>query len=81
MATHFAIHLPSTNALEEILEKVSEASNASLGDRLEVSGVFRPGDPGAIVDTIVQAFVKTDVFAAGLLCLSQRIELQAAANS
>ena len=41
-----------------------------------MSGVFRPGDPGAYTDTMVQAFVRTDVVAAGLLAFGQHVELQ-----
>ena len=41
-----------------------------------VSGVFYPGGPGSITDAMVQAFVYTDVVAAGLLAFGQHVELQ-----
>ena len=43
---------------------------------MEVSGVFAPGDPGSLTDTMIQAFVHTDVVAAGLLAFGQHFELQ-----
>jgi hypothetical protein len=51
-------------------------TDPELAGRVSVSGVFRPGDPGAYTDTMVQAFVRTDVVAAGLLAFSQHVELQ-----
>ena len=38
--------------------------------------MFAPGDPGSLTDTMIQAFVHTDVVAAGLLLLGQHFELQ-----
>lgn len=49
---------------------------ASWPAESEVAAVFGPGDPGAVVDTMVQAFVWTDVIASGLLTIGQHIELQ-----
>jgi len=52
------------------------ARDSGLAGRVAVAGVFRPGDPSAVTDTMIQAFVWTDVVAAGLLTLGQHIELQ-----
>jgi len=43
-----------------------------------VSGVFRPGGHGCLASNLVQAFLKTDICAAGIVTLGQHIELQAA---
>jgi hypothetical protein len=51
-------------------------NNPELAGRVSVSGVFRPGDPGSYTDTMVQAFVRTDVIASGLLTFGQHVELQ-----
>jgi len=75
---HFGLRLPTEAALARTLDGIREAGAADgdLAGRIEVSGVFRPGDPGAATDTMVQAFVRTDVVACGLLSLGQHIELQ-----
>lgn len=80
-AGHFGIRFPSVKALEDTLERVREVSQFYLAGRLEVSSVIRPGDPAAIIDTLIQAYVKTDVFAFDLFCLGQHIELQAVTES
>lgn len=76
--THFGLAMP-VDALDDAVARVGEAatSDPDLAGRVSVSGVFRPGDPGSLSPTLVQAFVQTDVCAAGLLALGQRFELQA----
>ena len=74
---HFGIRLADAAALEAACERVREAGDdGELAGRIRLAGVFRPGDPGAVADTMVQAFVWTDVIASGLLTLGQHIELQ-----
>jgi hypothetical protein len=75
---HFGMRLPTLEALEAAVARVRDASSSDpdLKGRVHVSGVFHPGDPGAYTDTMVQAFVRTDVVAAGLLAFGQHIELQ-----
>jgi hypothetical protein len=75
-STHLGIRLPSVAALDAAIEKI-EKVGAELGGRLGVSGVFRPGDPGSLAPNLVQAFVHTDIVAAGLVTLGQHFELQA----
>ncbi len=75
-STHFGIRLPDPAALDAAIERI-EKSSAELGGRLSLSAVFRPGDPGSLDPTLVQAFVRTDVVAAGLVTLGQHFELQA----
>ncbi len=75
-STHFGIRFPSPAALDATLEQLEKAST-ELGGRLSLSGVFRPGDPGNLDPTLIQAFVRTDVVAAGLVTLGQHFELQA----
>jgi hypothetical protein len=77
-SAHFGIRVPTEAALEELLERVASAGrdDPGLAGRVAVDGVFRPGEPGAIAPDMVQAFVWTDVVAAGLLSLGQHIEVQ-----
>jgi hypothetical protein len=75
---HFGLRIPEEGALEATLDRIRAAGehDSELAGRVAVAGVFRPGDPGAITDTMIQAFVWTDVVASGLLALGQHIELQ-----
>ena len=75
--THFGIRMPSVDDLEKTLARIESLDCAELDGRLEVAGVFRPGDPGALSDALIQGFVHTNVFASGLVSLGQYIELQA----
>jgi hypothetical protein len=75
---HFGVRYPSVEALDATLARIAAVgeSDPGLVGRIGVSGVFRPGDPGSYTDTMVQAFVRTDVVAAGILAFGQHIELQ-----
>jgi hypothetical protein len=75
---HFGLHVTERDRYEEMIEAVTKAgaSDPDLAGRIEVSAVFRPGEPGSITDTMVQTFIRTDVMASGLLTLGQYIELQ-----
>ncbi|MFI1379965.1 hypothetical protein [Embleya sp. NPDC020886] len=75
---HFGLRLPSEQVLDAALARVEAAGRpgGDLAGRIEVVSVFRPGDPDAATDTMVQAFVRTDVVACGLIALGQHIELQ-----
>ncbi len=75
---HFGVRYPELADLEAAVEQIGAAgeSDAELADRISVSGVFHPGDPGSYTDAIVQAFVRTDVVASGLLAFDQHVELQ-----
>jgi hypothetical protein len=74
-STHFGIRLGGPAELVEV-EKRLGAAPAELAGRLRLARVFRPGDPGSLDPQLVQAFLWTDVCAAGLTCLGQHIELQ-----
>lgn len=77
-SAHFGLRCATLGELEAIVARVAEAaeSDPELAGRIEVRRVFRPEDPDAATDTMVQAFLHTDVVATGLLCLGQHIELQ-----
>ena len=77
-STHFGFRVTEQRELEEIVTRVRAAgeNDPELAGRVAVDGVYRPGDPGALADTMVQAFVWTDVVAAGPLTLGQHIEVQ-----
>lgn len=78
--THFGIRLGSPAELEDV-EKTLDSSAGELAGRLRLARVFRPGDPGSLDPQLVQAFLWTDVCAAGLTCLGQHIELQVRLSS
>ena len=75
---HFGIRWPDLDALESQLEDIAKISqdDPDLAGRVAVSAVFRPGEPGSITDTMVQAFVHTDVLASGLVLFGQHVEMQ-----
>jgi hypothetical protein len=75
---HFGVRYPELDALETTLARIDDVAvtDPELAGRVSVSGVFRPGDPDSYTDTMVQAFVRTDVVAAGLLSFGQHVELQ-----
>jgi hypothetical protein len=75
---HFGIRYPSVEALDATLARIDAVGDTDpeLAGRIGVSGVFRPGDPGALADTMIQAFTRTDVVAAGILAFDQHVELQ-----
>lgn len=76
--THFGLAM-SVAELDAALARIEEAQVADpeVGKRVSISGVYRPGDAGSLTPTLVQAFVQTDLCAAGLVTLGQRFELQA----
>ncbi|MCF2531092.1 hypothetical protein [Yinghuangia soli] len=75
---HFGLKVASDTELEESLRRIEAAGrdDPELAGRISIAGVFRPGDPDAATDTMVQAFIRTDVIACGLVSLGQHIELQ-----
>ncbi|TVZ02148.1 hypothetical protein EAS64_25280 [Trebonia kvetii] len=75
---HFGIRFSRYNAYEATLAKIRrvDEDDPQLKGRVTLSGVFRPGDPGAYSKIMIQAFVRTDVIASGMLSLGQHIELQ-----
>jgi hypothetical protein len=75
---HLGFEVPTEAALDGIVESVRQAADDHplLARRVAVAGVFRPGDPGALAPNMVQAFVWTDVVAAGLLSMGQHVEVQ-----
>ena len=74
---HFGIRFHSRDDLDATLDRVrAAASDPDLTGRVELSGVFHPDAPGAYAPNMIQAFVRTDVVAAGLLAFGQHVELQ-----
>lgn len=75
---HFGIRFSSYEAYEATLAEIRRVGedDPELKGRVTLSGVFRPGDPGAYSKIMIQAFVRTDVIASGMLSLGQHIELQ-----
>jgi hypothetical protein len=77
-ASHFAIRYPTEGEFDATLDRLNRVADhaPALAGRVSISGVFRPGDPGAQSATQTQAFVYTDVVASGLLVFGQQVELQ-----
>jgi hypothetical protein len=77
-STHFGIRIPDRERYDAIIAGLRDAGehDPELKGRVRVSAVFAPGDPGSLTDIMIQAFVHTDVVAAGLLTLGQHFELQ-----
>ncbi len=77
-ACHFAIRMPSEQEFDATVDRITNIDQVAptLSGRVSLSGVFRPGDPGAQSRTQTQAFVYTDVVVSGLLAFGQHIELQ-----
>jgi hypothetical protein len=78
-SSHFGIRCPDRSAFDARLEAVRQAAaSPALAGRLDLVGVWFPDDPGAVSPRLAQAFVWTDVIAAGVLFFGQHIELQLA---
>ena len=77
-STHFGIRIPDRSRFDSVIDALRDAGehDPELKGRVRVSAVFAPGDPGSLTDAMIQAFVHTDVVAAGLLTLGQHFELQ-----
>ncbi len=74
---HFGIRFHSRDDFEATLDRVRAADDEpELAGRVTLSGVFHPDEPGAAAPNMIQAFVRTDVVAAGLLAFGQHVELQ-----
>lgn len=74
---HFGIRYHHRDDFDATLDRIRSAStDADLAGRVELRGVFLPDEPGALAPNMIQAFVRTDVVAAGLLAFGQHIELQ-----
>ena len=76
-SNHFGIRVPDRVDFDSTLERIRAAqADPDLAGRVTISGVHHPDDPGAVPRTMIQAFVRTDVVAAGLLAFGQHFELQ-----
>ncbi len=74
---HFGIRFLSRDDFDATLDRVRAAdADPELTDRVTLSGVFHPDEPGAAAPNMIQAFVRTDVVAAGVLAFGQHVELQ-----
>lgn len=74
---HFGVRFLDRTDFDATLERVRAAETAGpLAGRVALAGVFDPAAPGALAPNMVQAFVRTDVIAAGLLAFGQHVELQ-----
>ncbi len=74
--THFGIRYPSIAKLEETVKNFDARLDPALKKRTRLVRVYRPEDKDSISTGTVQAFVVTDIVAAGLFVLGQLIELQ-----
>ncbi len=74
---HFGIRFLSRDDFDATLERVRAADDdPELAGRVALLRVFHPDEPGAAAPNMIQAFVRTDVVAAGVLAFGQHVELQ-----
>jgi len=74
---NFGIRIFDRDDFDATLDRIRAAENESdLAGRVELIGVYHPDEPGAYAKGMIQAFVRTDVVAAGLLAFGQHVELQ-----
>jgi hypothetical protein len=74
---HFGIRFHARDDFDATLDRVRAAdSDPDLADRVVLTRVFYPDEPGAAAPNMIQAFVRTDVVAAGVLAFGQHVELQ-----
>jgi hypothetical protein len=76
---HFGIRFHSRDEFDATLDRIRAAGDGDdpeLAGRIALARVFHPDDPGAAAPNMIQAFVRTDVVAAGVLAFGQHVELQ-----
>ncbi len=74
---HFGIRLFDRDDFDATLDRIRAAEREpELAGRVELIDVYHPDEPGAYAKGMIQAFVRTDVVAAGLLAFGQHVELQ-----
>jgi hypothetical protein len=76
-AVHFGIRVSDRGDFDATLERIRAAeADPELAGRIALIGVYHPDAPGALAPGMIQAFVRTDIVAAGLLAFGQHVELQ-----
>lgn len=74
---HFGIRLLDREDFDATIDRIRTVDAGSdLAGRVELIGVYHPDEPGALAKGMIQAFVRTDVVAAGMLAFGQHVELQ-----
>ena len=74
---HFGVRLFDRDDFDATLDRIRAVdADPDLAGRVELIGVYDPDEPGALAPGMIQAFVRTDVVAAGLLTFGQHVELQ-----
>jgi hypothetical protein len=72
---HFGVRYLSFDGVQATVDRLQASLPTELSSRVAVQ-VVRPGDPGALTNDLIQAFVYTDLICTGLFTLGQLIELQ-----
>lgn len=74
---HFGIRFRSREDFDAALERIGAAeTDPELAGRVAISGVYHPDSPVSYSPSLIQAFIRTDIVAAGLLAFGQHVELQ-----
>jgi hypothetical protein len=79
---HVGVRFDSFDEWEATVARVRDVDEhaPALAGRVQLRGVYHPGDPLAVSGELHQAFLWTDVIASGSLALGQQLELQTPAG-
>jgi hypothetical protein len=75
---HFGIQYASLDELDAAVARVQRVDEVApeLAGRIGIARRIDPGDPASLSAAVVQVFLRTSLFACGLLTLGQVVELQ-----
>jgi hypothetical protein len=74
---HFGIRFHERDDFDAALDRVRAVDDdPELKGRVSLVRVFHPDEPGAAAPNMIQAFLHTDVVAAGVLAFGQHVEFQ-----
>jgi hypothetical protein len=77
-APHFGIQYAELEDLDAAVARVARVDELApeLAGRIALARRLDPGDPASLSPNVVQAFLRTSLFASGVLAFGQVVELQ-----
>jgi hypothetical protein len=77
-APHFGIQYAESDDLDAAVGRVARVDELApeLAGRVTVARRIEPGDPASLSPNVVQVFLRTSLFASGVLAFGQVVELQ-----